>query len=237
MRKLFPNAHWEPARGTPEQNVTYCSKSGDFSTIGTIRAMRRGPATTSDDVSAAVIELSKRGSFEEIATTYPRVFLQRYSTIRAISKDFQNAIQDSPWTRGVWIWGESGVGKSRLARLLYTPFYAKMANKWFDGYDNEPYIILDDVGPDQAKSLTYHLKIWTDRYAFVAEIKNGARRIAPMGFIITSQYRIETLWPDTESCEALLRRCTVIHLGEEHDGGNAQFSHFRWPGVRDATTE
>jgi len=109
------------------------------------------------------------------------------------------------------------VGKSRLARETWKPFYAKMANKWFDGYQDEPYIILDDVGPDQAKSLTYHLKIWTDRYPFVAEIKNGSRMIAPMGFIITSQYLIGALWVDQESREALERRCTTIELGPSQD--------------------
>lgn len=219
MKKIFPTAHWEIARGSPEQNVDYCTKDGTFLVLGTLRSLKRGGAETQAENAAAVIKLAKAGDLTTLELEHPREFLHRYPTIRAIWKDFQVACTESPWTRGVWIWGASGTGKSRLARTIYRPFYAKMANKWFDGYQGEPYVVLDDVGPDQAKSLTYHLKIWTDRYPFCAEIKNGSRTIAPMGFIMTSQYRIEDLWSDAESREALLRRCTVIALGENATEG------------------
>lgn len=238
MRKIFPTAHWERAMGNPQQNQEYCSKEGPVLELGTCRSLRRTPSRTnpSDQAASAadVICLAKRGEFAELETTHPREFLHRYSTIRAIYKDFQETVPDSPWTRGVWIWGPAGVGKSLLARQIYRPNYAKMANKWFDGYQSEPYVIMDDVGPDQARSLTYHLKIWTDRYSFVAEIKNGSRRIAPLGFILTSQYRIEDLWQDLETRDALRRRCTIIGLGEEDVPRKHDFS---WGGISDATIE
>ena len=37
MKKLHPTAHWEVAKGTEEQNRTYCSKEGDFQEFGTPR--------------------------------------------------------------------------------------------------------------------------------------------------------------------------------------------------------
>lgn len=34
LKKVFPRAHLEIAKGTPEQNITYCSKDGDFEERG-----------------------------------------------------------------------------------------------------------------------------------------------------------------------------------------------------------
>lgn len=223
MKKIFPKAHWEPARGTPHQNQAYCKKDLNYRELGHCRVLKRGGAETQTTAYAAVISLSKRGCFAELETSHPREFLHRYSTIRAIFKDFQETPPESPWVRGVWIQGPSGAGKSRLARTIYRPHYAKLANKWFDGYTDEPYIIIDDIGPDQAKTLAYHLKIWGDRYPFIAESKNWSRTIAPRGFIITSQYSIRGLWTDDETREALERRYTTIDLGDV-----PRVDEFRW---------
>lgn len=73
--------------------------------------------------------------------------VQHYGNLQKIAKD-NIQLKDSDDVRGVWIWGEAGVGKSRKAREDYPNFYPKLANKWWDGYKGEPAAILDDLGPD-----------------------------------------------------------------------------------------
>ena len=60
--------------------------------------------------------------------------------MRSIAKDHAPVAEDTPHLRGRWIWGKSGVGKSRMARDKYgegKTIFPKHRNKWFDGYQGE----------------------------------------------------------------------------------------------------
>ncbi len=98
-------------------------------------------------------------------------------------------------TKGIWIWGASGVGKSRYARDNYPEAYKKLANKWWCGYQGETHVLLEDLDPNHEK-LGYHLKIWADRYHAPGETKGGLVPLTFEKIIVTSQYRPEQLFTD-----------------------------------------
>ena len=83
---------------------------------------------------------------------------------------------DQTDVRGVWIWGAPGVGKSHFARQVLGAegLLPKLNNKWWDGYQSQKVVIMEDVDKETVKFLHHHLKIWADRWGFIGETK-GAR--------------------------------------------------------------
>lgn len=209
VKAISERAHWEPAKGNSLQNYEYCSKEGNiFLEHGDRPCTPKEKGQKEKDRWKLTVQLAKEGRIDEIEEQH---FLQYYRTLRMIEKDYMKPVSDHSDVTGVWIYGEAGVGKSRKARDDYPNAYLKMCNKWWDGYQNEDAVIIDDIDTAH-KVLGHHLKIWSDRYAFLAEIKGGTKKIRPKVVCVTSQYSIEDIWDDDATRDALNRRFRVIKL-------------------------
>lgn len=99
-------------------------------------------------------------------------------------------------TRGLWIQGPPGTGKSRKAREISQskfqeePFTLEQS-KWFDGYNNEKVIVIEDLDKYTAHELGHKIKLWADRYPVKAEIKGGTIPLQHRILIVTSNFTIE----------------------------------------------
>lgn len=211
-RLLSDRAHWEIARGSPEDNLAYCSKDGKFEERGQIPMSKKRKAKASGDAEIErwdnARKAAKTGDFESIPSD---IYLRYYRTLKEIAKDNMPKPGDAADLTGVWIYGPAGCGKSRSARELYPGAYFKMCNKWWDGYQSEEHVIIDDLDKKH-DVLGHHLKIWADRYSFLAETKGGAIHIRPKTIVVTSQYSIDEIWEDQETRDALKRRFAVTEM-------------------------
>lgn len=114
--------------------------------------------------------------------------------------------------RGLWIHGRSRSGKSYFARNIDANFYLKSADAWWENYQQQKTILLEDMDKS-CTGITRHLKIWMDVYAVDNQaVKNSSANIAHDLFIITSQYRPDEIWTDFETIEAITLRCRIIHI-------------------------
>ncbi len=198
--------HWEIRRGTHAQAITYCKKDGVFEEKGTppLDSSEKGAKEKSRWRDA--LSLAKEGDLETLCEEHPDIFFRYYSTVKRIRKDHMKPIPDIEGKlQNEWFWGPTGTGKSYTARLENPGAYPKMRNKWWDGYQCEVVAIIDEVELKDGDWLGHHLKIWTDRYSFIAEIKGGAYQIRPGKLIVTSNYSIEQVFPEPQ-CQAAIKR-------------------------------
>lgn len=207
MKKINARAHWEPKRGTSKEASDYCKKDGDYKEFGVLP--KTGPERNKIDYAQLWNDL-KTKPIEEID---PKFLCYHYGTVQRVKKDFPAKLPDLPDVCGVWIYGPSGVGKSRLAReMASNNAYPKKVSRWWDGYQGEDYVIMDDVSPKASDWIAYYLKLWADAFPFVAETKGGSMVIRPKHFIVTSQYTIGDILRDSPlDLEAVERRFKIIN--------------------------
>ena len=75
-------------------------------------------------------------------------------------------------------------------RLAKGSYYLKDETKFWDLYDYEDTVIIEDMTPDIAKDLERLLMQWTDRYVVKVQIKGGRITVRPKTFIISSAFTI-----------------------------------------------
>lgn len=156
------------------------------------------------------------GDLADIPAEY---YLKYNAPIMALRKRHMPMPKPIHWenneTPNLWLYGETGCGKSRWASETYPGAYRKMCNKWFDGHiddhQGENVMIIDDFDREH-KCLGHHLKIWGDRYGHIAEFKGGASGCRFDIVIITSNFHPSEIWEDEQTLGPILRRYKVKNM-------------------------
>jgi len=87
-----------------------------------------------------------------------------------------------------WFYGPTGTGKTFAATeyLGGEVYYDKMLNKWWEDYDMEENVLIDDIGPSCIGAS--HIKRWCDKKQIRCDEKFGSCFIRPKKIAITSNY-------------------------------------------------
>lgn len=174
----------------------YCKKGGDFiANIDLDNARMKKAKRNAELLKMDVCEAVDEG---EISLFQVKSFVQ--------SKEIYNLKkqkQADEERTNYWIVGEPGIGKSQWARRTFPNAFKKACNKWWDGYQGEPAVIMDDL---DTNVLGHYLKIWGDNYFCTGEVKGGTIPLSYKNMVITSNYKISQLWRDDKVMAAAIAR-------------------------------
>lgn len=174
---------------TPKQAWTYGSKE-DTRVKGPWSSGEPplDPERQSREEWVSFINESKKGNFAKIEEDLPSKYVIYYGTMKRINNDTPLTPPDLLARCGEWFWGPPMSGKTEAA-MAFGPFYMKGPNSTWDGYNQEPTVIVDDLDESHFY-LQHHLKIWGDKYAFQGKVLYSHIKLRPERIIVTSNVRI-----------------------------------------------
>lgn len=208
LRKLNPRIHWEPCKSL-EASINYCTKGEIIIDTNNCEQGRRS------DLTNAIDSLKKNLNMYDVVEDHPEVFVKCHKGLEKLQQKL--LLKKCPKffvTEVHVLWGASRTGKSRWCRERHPNLYnvPEPINQslWFDNYDGEEAILLDDF----YGWVKYHTLLQlTDGYPMQLPVKGGFVVRMWTTVYITSNKPVEEWYPNVEDISALKNRITSIqHL-------------------------
>lgn len=219
-RNLGGRAHVETRRGTQAQAIEYCSKpggTGEFQEFG-----ERGPGQGSrTDLTAVKGLIDAGGTTLQVADEHFGVWCKYYNAFATYAA--LRTPSRSEKTKGIYLFGESGSGKSYSAyehavrsagapQHVFSTSFVRGQTAWFDGYDPRQHraVIIDDFS--SCVPFRFLLRL-IDQYPMRVPVKGGTRVFTADLVIVTSNLDLSGQYSnvtDIYSRMALERRFEVI---------------------------
>lgn len=102
-----------------------------------------------------------------------------------------------------WFWGKSGVGKTRAAtrdaiEIAGERPYIKDSSKWWDMYNGEKVVIIDDYNPSGGLDFRTFLRLTDKWQPFMGEYKGGYTKVSATVIYLTCEHPPSEFWFDNE---------------------------------------
>lgn len=202
LKRLYGDGiHWEARKGSALEAAQYCQKDGNFFESGIISKPNPGKRKDLDTIREMVNEGASFPEVLESATSYQACkFAQLYIANKRVAKEPPKVY---------WYWGETGSGKTRSAyEQAPNAWFSGIDLKWFDGYNGEEDVIIDDFRKDFC---TFHFLLrLLDRYPLRVNIKGGTTNWVPKRIFITCPLPPRAVYDTREDIEQLMRRITEV---------------------------
>lgn len=197
-----------------QEAIVYTQKDGNFFEDGEKPKTQREKGTkggkTQKDKWDVIWDHAKAGDMELIPA---QERIRCYRTLKQVRVDYMPPVDSIPVLANQWIYGPSGTGKTSSVLAQYPDVYLKNCNKWWDGYQGEETVLIDDMD-ESHHMFWHHLKIWGDHKPFLAETKGGTMKIRPKRIIVTSNVPLSVFCSKPQHLEALERRYKEIEKSE-----------------------
>lgn len=221
--EMFPGSHVEKAKGNPVQNITYCSKEGDWFEVNPEhKPVGQGDRTDLKGLLELAREHTVTTSLVDAGNITSGAALRSYQRLQALVRPPR---RDS--IRIGWFYGSSGNGKTRAACEVLDDSAFLMGNDkgWWDGYDGQRSVIIDDYNP--AGISPAELLRLLDRYPLTVGGKGTSLPFCGTRVIVTSCVHPENLMGDRWG--ECLRRLSVLDGDGRATGGGEFIYRFDSP--------
>lgn len=205
--KWLPRAHLEKRKGNAKQAAQYCMKDGNYEEIGT-----RSQQGDRVDIKACTDKIKAGKRMRDVADEEPVAYVKYHRGLEKLQKILIVPRTEIPDVRVYW--GSTGTGKTARAMewlpdaYMWTP----ALGKWWDGYEGEKDVILDEFRGQIPFGQLLNL---LDRYQAKVEFKGGVCQFAGTRICLTSPLPPAKWYKDLDQedkLEQLLRR---IHISEQ----------------------
>ena len=178
--------HIEKVNNNIKRIIDYIKKNGDIAVLNPENAPKNTMINKQEKA-----KLMMNGNLEELFLSGQ---LGAIDIIRAqkLKSIFQMNRKQKGYEKKLvlWFYGESGEGKTRLATELAEQFDSTywLSNeglKWFDGFENQEFAVIDDFRKSMLADWSYLLRL-LDGYSLFVQIKGGFTTWNPKVIIITS---------------------------------------------------
>nr|QSX73338.1 replication-associated protein [Pigeon circovirus] len=198
LKQLLKRAHWEKARGSDDDNEKYCSKEGNV--LLTLGIPAKGNRS---DLSEAVAAVKAGRAMTEVARDFSEIYVKYGRGLRDLKLLIGQHPRDFK-TEVIVITGPPGCGKSRWAADYPGNKFYKMKGEWWDGYDHQEVVIIDDF---YGWLPFCELLRVTDRYPHKVPVKGAFVEFTSRVIIVTSNSPPDAWYSEERCCvQALFRR-------------------------------
>lgn len=204
--------HWATARGSASENRSYCSKTSctvlvPFQEFGSLP--RQGQRS---DLQALLEAIQAGEDDLELYDRFGTTYLRHLPMVEAA-----RAMEARKWMRlggkkkVIWLHGDTGVGKSRVAFSLLELFASAWVSaepQWFNGYHGQEAVLFEDFSPEDVDKLGVTLLLrLTDRYPLRVPVKlSSPVHWLPRIVIFTSNWSVSNMHPLGHRMDAFKRR-------------------------------
>lgn len=207
--------HIEIANGTAEDNKKYTSKDGDHFEFG--EPVKQGSRSDLKNIKEMIKEDPK--NLKSVIDQHTNNFQQmRYA--EALPKYYLPHRDPSNPPTVYWIFGPTGIGKTKLVFKTFTDICSVSNYRWLGtDYAQNECFLLDDFREIDLPFNTV-LKI-ADRYPLSVEFKGSQMPLNSPFIVFTSAKSIrETFASSGEDIKQLKRRVIEIHIVDEIEAEN-----------------
>lgn len=228
-RNVHDGAHYEPRAGTAEQARAYAMKedtrvAGPWE-IGTFRGSRQGKRTDIEELRLLVVSNTPLADIIRDGPAAAVKLVRQLQAARSVLAPCRTTVALDLDVRCYF--GDAGTGKTRKAWEDSAsanpdqpiPYVKAADNKWWDGYEGQRAVIVDDYGGrGSVFPICYHLTL-TDIYPLhTLEVKGGHVSANFSLIIFTSNLPPSEWYPDAtpDRLNAVIRRFKkIVYFGED----------------------